>query len=209
MDLWLQAIREQISEHGVKILTATAFTLLGWLVARWRNARNWRKREFFNRLNVSLNSVHEGRLLIRTVLEKSCEDIFLNSLAAERLIQAAQQTTVDNPFIPMAQEDRWFFLNAVLNELSERFANGLFRREAGLSVTSHTYLVCLTNEAEGSIRTRKIRAMVIRRDLLEAFPTLEVSLEKPHHKIRRNTLLQMHHAWTTDPSQFIEVEVVV
>lgn len=209
MDQWLQTIREQISDHGIKVLTAAGFTLLGWLVARWRNARNWRKREFFNRLNVSLNSVHEGRLLIRTVLEKSCADIFLNNLAAERLIQAAQLTTVDNPFIPISAEDRWFYLNTVLNELSERFAAGLFRREAGLSVNSHKYLICLTNEADGAVRNRKIRAMVIRRDLLESFPTLNVELEKPHHGIRRNTLLKMHQAWTTDPSLFIEAEVVV
>lgn len=76
MDQWLQAIREQLSDHGIKYLTAAGFTLAGWLAARWKAARDWRKREFFNRLNVSLNALHDGQLLIRTVLEKSCRKSF-------------------------------------------------------------------------------------------------------------------------------------
>jgi hypothetical protein len=209
MDQWLQAIREQLSDHGIKYLTAAGFTLAGWLAARWKAARDWRKREFFNRLNVSLNALHDGQLLIRTVLEKSCAEIFLNSLAAQRLIQAAQKTTPDNPFIPIRNEDRWFYLNAVLNELSERFANGLFRREAGLTVNAQRFLICLTNEADGDVRTRKIRAMVIRKDLLENLPQTPLKLEKPGHKVRWKTLQLMQQKWKSDPTLFIEVEVVV
>jgi hypothetical protein len=186
MDQWLQAIREQLSDHGIKYLTAAGFTLAGWLAARWKAARDWRKREFFNRLNV-----------------------FLNSLAAQRLIQAAQKTTPDNPFIPIRNEDRWFYLNAVLNELSERFANGLFRREAGLPVNAQRFLICLTNEADGDVRTRKIRAMVIRKDLLENLPDTPQTLEKPTHRVRWKTLQLMQQKWKSDPTLFIEVEVVV
>ncbi len=88
------------------------------MVGRWRAAQSWKKREFFDRLNVSLNSLHGGKLLIRTVLEKTCDEILLNKVAVERLIKMAQQTTKDNPLIPIPKEDRWFYLNAVLNELS-------------------------------------------------------------------------------------------
>ncbi|MEJ7596025.1 MAG: hypothetical protein WKF77_31330 [Planctomycetaceae bacterium] len=51
------------------------------MIGRWRAAQSWQKREFFNRLNISLNSLHDGKLLIRTVLEKTCEDILLNKVA--------------------------------------------------------------------------------------------------------------------------------
>ncbi len=206
---FLQTVRNIATDHGIKILTAAAFTLAGWLFGRWRAARNWRKREFYNRLNISLNSFVDGKLLIRTILEKTCEEVFLNSHAVERLLHAAQKTTKENPFIPLEKEDRWFYLNAVLNELSETFATGLFRREAGQTFQAVRYLICLTNECDGDVRTRKVRAMVIRKDMLLNLPETQPTLESPSHQIRWKTLQQMQKAWTTDPAGFIEAEIVV
>ena len=171
-------------------------------------ARSWKKREFFNRLNVSLSSIHDGKLLIRTVLEKTCEEILLNSVAVDQLIKAAQGTTKENPLIPLPKEDRWFYLNAVLNELSETFASGLFRREAGESCRAVRYLICLTNECDGEIRTRKVRAMVVRKDLLTNLPVQPPVFESPHHSIRWTTLQQLQKAYASDTSSFIEAEIV-
>ena len=206
---FLQTVRTLATEHGIKVLTAAAFTLAGWLIGRWRAARSWRNREFFNRLNVSLNSLQDGKLLIRTVLEKTCEEIFLNSHAVDRLLKAAQKTTKDNPFIPVDKDDRWFYLNAVLNELSETFANGLFRREAGLPHQAVRYLICLTNECDGEVKTRKVRAMVIRKDVLINLPEQAPALESSNHSIRWKTLQLMQKAYQADPGQFIEAEIVI
>lgn len=208
MEEFLTSVRQLATEHGVKLLTAAAFTLVGWLFGRWRAARSWRKREFFNRLNVSLSSIHDGKLLIRTVLEKTCEEILLNAVAVEQLIKVAQKTTKDNALIPLPKEDRWFYLNAVLNELSETFATGLFRREAGESCRAVRYLICLTNECDGDIRTRKIRAMVVRKDLLINLPAQPPVFENAHHAIRWTTLQQLQKAYAADPSNFIEAEIV-
>lgn len=205
----LNAIRDLITNNWIKFLSAGAFTFAGWLIGRWRAAQSWKKREFFNRLNVSLNSLHDGKLMIRTVLEKTCEEILLNSVAVERLIKAAQLTTRENPFIPVPKEDRWFFLNAILNEISETFALGLFRREAGQPHTTNRYLICLTNECDGDVRTRKVRAMVIRKETLINLPAEQPALESPSHAIRWKTLQQMKKAYASDPGDFIEAEIVV
>ena len=209
MQQFLESLRTLLTEHGIKVLTAAMFTLMGWLIARWRAGRSWRKREFFNRLNISLNTIHDGKLLIRTVLEKTCEEILLNSVAVEQLIQAAQKTTKEDPIIPVAKEDRWFYLNAVLNELSETFAEGLFRREAGKPVDAIRFLICLTNECDGEVRTRKIRAMVIRKDSLLNLPKEQPALESPNHAVRWATLQQMKKAYAADPANFIEVEILI
>ena len=209
MQQFFDSIGEMIRDNWIKFLTAGAFTVVGWWLARWRAAQSWKKREFFNRLNISLNSIHDGKLLIRTVAEKKCEDVLLNKVAVDRLIKAAQLTTVNNPLIPVADEDRWFFLNAILNDLSETFATGLFRREAGKPVDAIHYLICLTNECDGDIRTRKVRAMVIRKETLINFPKEPPALERPHHAIRLKTLQKMQKAYATDPEHFIEVEIVV
>lgn len=209
MQQLFESILNQIRDHGIKFLSAAAFTVVGWLIGRWRAAQSWKKREFFNRLNISLNSIRDGRLLIRTVLEKTCEDVFLNKVAVERLLKAALLTTTENPFIPVAKDDRWFYLNAVLNELSETFAEGLFRREAGKPHDCLRYLICLTNECDGDVKTRKIRAMVIRKDNLLNLPKEQPALESPSHSIRWKTLQQMQKAYAADPTNFIEAEIVV
>ena len=209
MQDFLNTVRQIVTEHGIKVLTAAAFTVAGLLIGRWRAAQSWKKREFFDRLNVSLNSLHGGKLLIRTVLEKTCEEILLNKVAVERLIKMAQQTTKDHQLIPIPKEDRWFYLNAVLNELSETFAEGLFRREAGKPHDAVRYLICLTNECDGEVRTRKVRAMVMRKDTLLNLPIEPPTLESPNHAIRWKTLQQMQKAYAVDPTNFIEAEIVV
>ena len=209
MEELITTLREQIAEHWIKVLVAAGFTILGWFVGRWRAARDWKRREFFNRLNVSLNTIVQGKLLIRTGLEKSCEEVFLNKVAVDRLLQAAAKTTIDKPIIPIEQEDRWFFLNAVLNELSETFSAGLFKREAGQSHESIRYLICLTNECAGEIKTRKIRAMVIRKDLLLKLADEPPQFESPNHSIRWKTLHAMKSMYNTEPSHFIEAEIIV
>lgn len=209
MEQFLSSLRDLATEHGLKLLTAAAFTVVGWFFGRWRAARSWRKREFFNRLNISLNTIHDGKLLIRTIREDTCEEIFLNAVAVELLINAAQNTTKESPFVPVAKEDRWFYLNAVLNSLSETFADGLFRRDAGKPCEILRYVICLTNESDGEIRTRKIRAMVIRKDTLLNLPEKRPVLESPNHAIRWVTLQQMQKGFIADPGNFIEVEIVV
>ena len=68
MQQFFESLRSLINDHWVKFLSAAAFTLVGWIIGRWRAARSWKNREFFNRLNISLNTLSNGRLLIRTIL---------------------------------------------------------------------------------------------------------------------------------------------
>jgi hypothetical protein len=209
MNEWLSTIRDQLSDHGIKVAVAVGFTILGWLFGRWKAARDWRRREFFNRLNISLNSIIDGKLLIRTVLEKSCEEVFMNRVAVDRLLQAAQQTTPAEPLIPLIPDDRWFYLNSILNEISEKFSSGLFLREAARPHDAVRYLICLTNECDGDVRTRKIRAMVVRRDRLLSLPSEQPVLESPNHAVRWKTLQHMQKRYATDPSMFLDVEILI
>ena len=55
MDDFVKAINDLITDHWVKFVVAAGFTGLGWLVGRWRARREWQKREFFHRVNFSLN----------------------------------------------------------------------------------------------------------------------------------------------------------
>ncbi|QDU38795.1 hypothetical protein Mal4_31250 [Maioricimonas rarisocia] len=205
----VDALSDELAEHWVKMVTAALFMGVGWYFGRRRAHRQWEKREFFDRLNISLNRISDGTLRIRTLVEKSCEDIFLNSVAANRLIATAQKTTADDPIVPLDKDENWLYLNAVLNEISEKFAAGQLYLDMGLPTRTETYLICLTNECEGALRTRKIRAMVVRRSLLTNLPETAPRFEHPNHATRWRTLGQLASQYARDPERFLEVEIAV
>jgi len=208
MDQIIDAVNDLINDHWLKFVTALGFTAIGWLIARRRAASEWKQREFFHRINFSLTSLRDGTLTIRTLAEKACRDVFLNDEAVRQLTKAAQQTTAGQPLIPVPKDDCWYFLNAVLNEVSEQFAAGLLTREAGQSTTSTSYVICLTNECDGQVRTRKIRALVVRKDLLSNLPKERPKFESPNHHVRWETLLHLAAMFKKEPWQFLEMEVV-
>lgn len=205
----LEQLLQNIRDHGSKLLAAAVFTFLGWGVGRWRARRAWQRRDFLQRLNFSLNIIENGHLVIRTLMEKPCEEVFMNQSAVEQVLAAAKQTTAANPFLPLPKEEYWFFLNQILNELSEKFAEGPLKRDLKLPVTSARYLICLTSESAGEIRTRKVRAMLIRKDQLVNFPEKAPEFERPHHSTRWETLQKMQIAFEKEPHLFLEMELAV
>lgn len=203
----LESLLKNLQDHGIKYLLAGAFAAIGWWIGLRRARARWRRREFLDRINVSLNILNEGRLQIRTLVEKSCDEVFLNSAAVETVLAAAKKTTADNPILPLPQNDSWYFLNAVLNEVGEQFAEGQVKRDLGLPVTRGQYLLCLTYESAGELRTRKIRAMMIRKDILLNLPAETPQFDSPHHITRWKTLQHMRAAYEKTPEQFIAVEI--
>lgn len=203
----IDALLDRLDGHWAQLVTAAAFMLVGWFFGQRRAKSDWRKKEFLHRLNISLTTLSEGTLRIRTLLEKSCADVFLNTLAADAIVAAARRTSSADSILPLERDDYWYYLNAVLNELSEKFADGQIRRDMGLPVTVANYLICLTCECDGAMRTRKIRAMVVRRDLLESLPQEAPKFESSSHTTRWRTLQQLAKTWQVEPHKFLSVEL--
>lgn len=212
----LTRVRELVPALGIELAGAFIGGLLaGWLVA-WRAGRRWRRREFLDRINISLNAVQDGVLLLRTLHESSLEDVFLNSKAVRTVLRAARRTTVGDPILPIDDEDvSWHLLNSVLNVVSEQFAEGVVCRDLGLPVRCEHYVICLTCEAEGLTRTRKVRAMVVREDTLEQFAKVyaeaEPKLTSAYHKTRVRTLrvTARKHEMREEEHKFLDVEICV
>ena len=59
--------------------------------------REWESKEFLNRVIISLNIFSDGTLKIRTVLERSIEEVFLNPIAIEKIQAAVKLCTPDSP----------------------------------------------------------------------------------------------------------------
>src|SRR5262245_62632513 len=87
----------------VAATTSTATFFAGRWWGRYKASRQWRRKEFLDRIIVSLNIFADGFLKIRTVLERSLEQVFLNTLAVEKVWAAAKATTADSPIMPIPQ----------------------------------------------------------------------------------------------------------
>ncbi|QJW96254.1 hypothetical protein [Frigoriglobus tundricola] len=191
--------------------TSGATFVFTWWWARRRARRQWDAKEFLDRIIVSLNLFADGALKIRTVLERSLDEIFLNKLAVAKVWAAARATTVENPVMPIAKEDRWFLLNFVLNAVAEHFVAGHIRRDAGQPVVVVKYALFLTCELVGDERIRKVRAMLVRQDVLENFPYADTmpALENPWHADRIKTLRVAAALYKTEPDNFLMLEACV
>ena len=71
------------------------------------------------------------------------------------------------------------------------------------------YLIWPTNECDGDIRTRKLRALVIRRDLLLNLPEETPAFDSPTHSIRWKTLQQLHLQYQAELWRVMAPELVV
>lgn len=195
----------------VAATTSTATFFAGRWWGRYKASRQWHKKEFLDRVIVSLNIFADGFLKIRTVMERSLDEVFLNRLAIDKVAAAAKQTTADSPIMPIAPQDRWYLLNFVLNAVAEHFVAGNIRQDAGQPVTVVKYALFLTSELVGDERIRKVRAMLIRRELLENFPYADTlpQLENPWHADRIKTLRAAAALFKKEPDNFLTLEVCV
>ena len=198
---------------GIVIFFGTS--VVSFVVGRWwgkyQAKKQWKKKQFLGRIIVSLNSLSDGWLKIRTIFERSLEEVFLNSVAIAKVRAASLKTTVDNPLLPISKEDRWYLLNFVLNAVAERFSSGLMRYDAGQPLKPVTYLLFLTCEVVGDDRIRKVRAMLLRKDLLENFPYGDEmpKLEQEWHADRIVTLRRAAELFGKEPDNFLPLEIYV
>jgi hypothetical protein len=195
----------------VAVISSTFTFFAGRWWGRYKANRQWHRKDFLDRLIVSLNSFTDGTLKIRTVLERSLEHVFLNAVAVRKVIDAAKATTVENAILPIPKEDRWYVLNFVLNAVAEHFVAGHLRSDAGIPVTTVKYALFLTCEQVGDERIRKVRAMLVRVETLANFPYRDTmpKLENPWHDFRVLTLRRAAELYAKEPDNFLTLEVCV
>ena len=118
----LAAVADEITtESGKKLattvvvaaVTSVASFLVGRYWGKWKAHREWSRKTFLNRVIVSLNIFADGHLKIRTVMERSLEEVFLNQIAVDKVLAAARRCGPGTPLLPIAAKDRWYILNFV------------------------------------------------------------------------------------------------
>src|SRR5262249_2731469 len=142
-----------------------------------------------------------GQLVMRTLLETTASKVWLNEYGVSRVFKAAAKTTVDNPFLMMKDPaDRDFVNRAVLNTLSERFAEAFVATALGEPVVKGPLYFGVTCEKYEDIRRVKLRVLLVEARALEELfgpegtaETLEVN--NPVYRARLATLRVMYELY--------------
>lgn len=198
------------------ILAAVLILAVGWvwgqIWGQWRSGIAWRKKQFRDRVLLALNMIEDHGdkklLKLRTLFEKDIHDVFQNATMEQLIKKGIEQAKENDPILRLPQEDAWYVLNAVLNRISEQFAQGLLRKDMGLPVTSKWYIFCLTFEKEGGMRIQKLRIMLTEKSKLENFPdTGDLEVESEKHKGRIGTMRLLKQEFTKNPHLFMKIEL--
>eukprot|EP01052_Picozoa_sp_SAG31_P038511 SAG31_NODE_5162_length_2706_cov_2.025316_3_plen_174_part_00 len=115
----------------IKIVLGLAATYVTTAWALERARLDWEEQEFLKAVQISLNYVadEEGdgvsKLCFRTLDECSVDQLMNhNGVGIARIIEAAKQTTWDQPFLRTDSHSLNLIMKAVTNRISSQFASG-------------------------------------------------------------------------------------
>ena len=178
-------------------LLALLVTWGGIVVVWWRRRTEWRRKTFLRQVNFSINHLESGTLQLRTLMEQDALEVWLNQYGVSLVVDAAERTTVSQPFLQLkSTEDQEYALRAVLNVLSERFAESYLASAMHVPTRKERFLFGVTCEKYGALRTQKLRVIIATPDLLAQLfgpdgIADDVHFEKPTHDDRLITLRVM------------------
>lgn len=185
-----------ILDHWLKIVCGVLLAFGGTLLARWKQKRDYYRREFLQRLNLSLNFIEDGFLRIRTIFEMNLGDVLFNQELVNKVLKASKGKSV---ILKMDKETQWLVNNSILNEIAERFAEGQLAHSQGMEVSTEPYLFCLTCEKDDDVRIRKLRVMLIHASMIDRILNNDPpQYERPYHNVRWGTLQDMAKTWKSN-----------
>eukprot|EP00298_Acanthocystis_sp_HF-20_P007907 c17358_g1_i1.p1 GENE.c17358_g1_i1~~c17358_g1_i1.p1 ORF type:complete len:183 (+),score=73.99 c17358_g1_i1:39-587(+) len=160
-------------------------------------------------VNVSLNTVQNGKFMIRTLDELSLDSIYISNPAAiNQLISCGARTTPDEPFVELPQDDAWFYMNAITNAISPICARDYIFADMDQPTISKWYRFALTFEKD-SIKGRKFRVILVSEELLEKIATMNKPiLESVGHTGRWNLLVEMSKKYRKPELLFVGPQIL-
>lgn len=159
----------------------------------------YRKKRFLDHITYSLNYFEEGtkgkkKLILRTLQVLPKEDLLpSNFLFKLKMFKAIRNCSEEDPFIKMDQKAMNILMPAIINGISSLFGADILQNQKGHP--QKQFLLAVTCEKYGDIKSQKIRVMIIDPKELDGMSfkdTLrDYTFEDPSHKDRIRTLLVM------------------
>jgi hypothetical protein len=195
-------VLEVLRPHWNTLALLLTWVGIGFVYLRRR--KQWHRKAFLAQVNFSLNYVAGSTLAMRTLVEKPANQVWLNEYGVRMVLAAAHKTTVGHPFIILKHpKDRDFANRAVLNVLSERFAEGFVAAALGLPVKTAPFCFAITCEKYEEIRTLKLRVLIVaEQTLIDLFGpddgAAKLEVTSVIYQARLKTLRAMYELYAKD-----------
>lgn len=204
-------------EHGTKALSALAVFIATSSWALFRAWRSWRSRSDLDVFHLSQNGFRmkptgpdgamEPWLILDVVFEDLLSEIVSHPMPRRLIRSAAKHTTLHQPFLKFAPDDRWYVLNIIRLAIAETCATATIAKMSQQAQVDEIECVfALTYERYEGMRQGKIRCMIAPKSLLsddKAFYRDDIRFESPSHSDRLTTLRKMQDDYLSgDQSEY-------
>lgn len=191
----------------VGILQSLAALGLTAAVVWWLARRELIGRSFFSRVTfsyVGLEGEDGKKVVVNTLLDQKLGEVWLdNRILLRSILKAARACDETNPFVVLPPDEMYHVKSGVRHQLSERFADGIMDGAVGLSVKKSELLACLCFTPSDGTGIGKLRAFVIRPDVLERIgkDPETFSAANPKKPKLLSTIAAIHERWEKDKSR--------
>ncbi|MCB9644600.1 MAG: hypothetical protein H6728_16120 [Myxococcales bacterium] len=201
-----------MSAFGLDVLKE----VLGWLIGLSISAgvlwflahRELLGRTFFGRITFSYLGLEEDgdslQITIDTMLDKHLSDVWLNNRVLLRsIVSCAQSCTDDAPIVIPEAHHLYHVKSGIRHQISERYSDGLVDRALGFEIHKEELLVALCFSASKPDGVKKLRALVVRPDILQKVGTQQEAFEKANAKQLHlvKTIQAIHKRWQEEKDQ--------
>lgn len=143
----------------IVLLFVSAVTGFALFVRQWLE---WSRATFESRINISLNTVADGVLRIRTLYEGDVKDAVLSPYARRLLKKAARKTTLDEPSLSFANwNDAWMVYNGIVNTISGLYAAEILAAAIRRETDEEKFLIDITWERDADVQIQKLRVILV------------------------------------------------
>jgi len=203
---------------------AILISWIGFAIYKWKQNKEWKDKRFMRQVTVSLNMVDppyrpwirsdkdalhtKRKLKFRTIAEWEISEIWNNDIAVNTILDMADKTTVENPFVILTnKDDMGYIMRGLINKLSALCAPIYILEAMGKGHTASygldKFIMAITCEKYGATPAQKIRIMLIRQSDLDLFQDEKINsftVEVPTHRDRIRTLVKLRKLLKTQSS---------
>src|SRR6476619_3820259 len=93
----VHSVIDFLRHYGGSLSLVITWGAIAWVYLAKRS--DWSRKQFLGQVNLSLNYVANGQLVMRTLVEVPAQNVWLNDLGVRQVRRAAARTTPDQPFV--------------------------------------------------------------------------------------------------------------
>ena len=191
-----------ILQEMLKVLVGLG---LAGAIAYYIAYRELMKRAFWGRITFSLITFQDEKqdnIVIDTLLDKGVSEVWVNNrVLLGSVRKAAEQCSPEKPWLWIEGPTMYQVKSGLRHQLSSHFSQGAIEKAMGFPVEHTSFLVCLCAVHSEHSNSQKLRAFVIKEEVLKQVATHleELHSSDPGREAVLNSLAKIWQRYQEEP----------